>query len=539
MKYKYRNLKENDRLYDNCDLTSGEMVKAQYWNAGVVNDTYSGNPLVESIPMYMSQMQLSKSNANFIKSPSSSSLNLNALPPELRLSTINSLDKLIVPMRWHYELQREIYWCLVRAYENRRVTYNPSGTPVTLMVNEADLGVSSRTKLPLSEGIAGFSVLGLSGCGKSKAVELALSHIPQAIIHFSGTPKVFIQIPYLYIVCQPNSNMAAIWNGIAEAVDQAVGNDMSFYYYGQMKKLKRLDEKLDFAVKLCKFFNVGIIIIDEIEFIKTTTRKDTLESLLSFNNRSGCALAVVGTSTDKNKLFPTWQMCRRFGRDIDAAEYCENFEEYKGIFDRISEFRWFDNKVVFTDEMKQIFYNESKGTIGSTITIYKELNKAYVEMKEKGMNPEINPEFILKCAKSCSAKSFERVQSDNNPFNINEPYEHRIAALISNNSEKSIDNMVDKSEKNNDDNITSKDIAKRITEITAMLKNNFDFSDDFINSKVSAAILGNPENSNDKIRADVMEELMKTKKPAKAKSKKKPYYDIENAYKEIMKHAEV
>ena len=443
-------------------------------------------------------------------------------------------------MTWHYDLQAAIFDCLQDAYRNRRITYNPAGAPVTLIINGGqEMKESYRIKVPKSEGIAGLSVTGLSGCGKSKAVALALSHIPQAILHFGGTPKAFIQIPYLYIVCQPNSNMSAIWDGLAEAVDEAIGNDTIPYYYTQMKKLHKLDQKQDYAARLCRFFNVGLILLDEIEFINPNVRTETLESLVSFNDRTGCALAVIGTETDKNKLFPAWQMCRRFGVDIDAAEYCNNFDEYKQIFDELSEFRWFSPKVVFDDEMKQVMYDESKGTIGSTITIYKEINKHYLKLKEKGKVPEINASFILECAKRCSAKSHERVMTDNNPYNIKLPYEQKIAMLANNTNNNSISKesvaaSAKVKSKSNDESLDS--TAQRVTKITDMLKQNFDFNVDFISAKVADIILKNPDASDDKIKADAMEQLLKTKKPAKASPKKKKYYDINLAYEEIMKH---
>ena len=60
VKYKYRNLKENDYLYDSYDLTDGIMVNAEYWHAGILDEPYDGNPLIEALPSEFLHIQIWK-----------------------------------------------------------------------------------------------------------------------------------------------------------------------------------------------------------------------------------------------------------------------------------------------------------------------------------------------------------------------------------------------------------------------------------------------------------------------------------------------
>lgn len=522
MEYKYRTLKNYDRLYDDYDISGNNAVEAEYESMADVNPDYAGNPLIEALPFCMSQEELAMSNLHTIHVPTEK--DLKTKPIERLLSSVSALDKLVIPMQWHYELQRELYWCMCRAYLNRKLTFDSasSGCPVTFRGNESVERYHIYS--PTSEGNVGFSVLGLSGCGKSKAVELALSHIPQTIIHFSGTPQQFIQVPYLYVVLQ-KSNLAGLWNGLARSLDTALGNDISPVYYPMMKKLNRLNDKLEYAARLCTIFKVGVIIIDEIEFLKTAVRKDTFEDLLSFNNMTGVALAVVGTNESKKELFPTFQMCRRFGRDIDASEYCRNIEEYKNLIRQLSEFQWFSKEKGFSSKaIIDAMYKESGGTVGMTIAIFKEMNRQYLIRMRKGNEPEINEKFVDECAKSSSTKSHERIKGVID-----------VAQLLSDSyiTDGTSNNELPSVQSSSTENQQTK--AQRITAITDSIKDKYKLNEDVIRKTVSNIILADPDLSDGELEAEARKKLDDMKPAVRARPKKKSYYDINNAHEEIMK----
>lgn len=118
MEYKYRTLKSYDRLYDDYDISGNNAVETEYESMEDVNPDYAGNPLIEALPFCMSQEELAMSNLHTIRVPTEKELKTK--PVERLLSSVSALDKLVIPMQWHYELQRELYWCMCRAYRIRR-----------------------------------------------------------------------------------------------------------------------------------------------------------------------------------------------------------------------------------------------------------------------------------------------------------------------------------------------------------------------------------------------------------------------------------
>ena len=112
----------------------------------------------------------------------------------------------------------------------------------------------------------GFSLIGYSGSGKSSALNILLSHYPQVIKHHSKNIPQFIQIVYLVVNCVPNSNFRALYAGIGNAIDRALGN-ITPYYETEINKQHSLGSKLNKVRELVELFSIGIIIFDEIQLI--------------------------------------------------------------------------------------------------------------------------------------------------------------------------------------------------------------------------------------------------------------------------------
>ena len=92
MEYKYRNLKSEDKLYDDYDISGSRAVYAEYARMDDINPEYAGNPLIEALPFYMSPEELAMSNLHIIRVPSEHDIKTN--PLERLLSSISALDSL-------------------------------------------------------------------------------------------------------------------------------------------------------------------------------------------------------------------------------------------------------------------------------------------------------------------------------------------------------------------------------------------------------------------------------------------------------------
>ena len=116
MKYSYKKLKKNEQLYDSCDRTESNIVHAEYQKS-VIEESQE-NPLIEAIPFYLGRDELAYQTLKVVKPPKYDEL--HKLTLEQRIETVKNIDKLMLPMDWHYSLQKEIYDSITRAYATEK-----------------------------------------------------------------------------------------------------------------------------------------------------------------------------------------------------------------------------------------------------------------------------------------------------------------------------------------------------------------------------------------------------------------------------------
>ena len=117
----------------------------------------------------------------------------------------------------------------------------------------------------MSEPVGGFTLLGSGGCGKSTGINMMLSHYPQTIVHAKDTWHRTYQIVYLLVQCTANSNFSKLYENMGEAIDKAL-NNFNPIYKKQFQK-GGLAEKYNLLKELVMKFNIGCIILDEIELM--------------------------------------------------------------------------------------------------------------------------------------------------------------------------------------------------------------------------------------------------------------------------------
>lgn len=254
----------------------------------------------------------------------------------------------------------------------------------------------------------GFSLLGFAGCGKTSMMGAVLSHYPQVIRHESGDIH-FPQITYIRANANSSSrnDFHAILNDIARQVDFALG-----YYEGrysnEITKLGNYDKKIAAIKDLIINFNIGAIIIDEIQNIDFRRNdKETYSKILQISNETNVAFVVIGTEESYNKMFYDLHMHRRFPPLI-VSSYTGNVQFIHSFLRTLFQYQWFTNRVyvpqmgeydeVF-DGIVKAFYECTNGIVALMVRLYERMNyEAIIKSKE----PEINEEFVHRVFKKYS-----------------------------------------------------------------------------------------------------------------------------------------
>ena len=141
---------------------------------------YQGNPLIEALPDIFSAsdtMRLLTRKPRYVESE-------RTWDAKYRIHCLaRLLHEYYQPLPQHFDIETRISICLRQGYLNR----NPMGREYALMANESYEAMREKRAVHQIPGdhpnASGFTIIGVSGVGKSTAVESILSLYPQVIRH--------------------------------------------------------------------------------------------------------------------------------------------------------------------------------------------------------------------------------------------------------------------------------------------------------------------------------------------------------------------
>nr|WP_314562202.1 ATP-binding protein [uncultured Pseudomonas sp.] len=250
---------------------------------------YDGNPLIECLPKILSDVDVVRRIGNAPARPDETE---RALDPKLRGHGINRLKDVVVPFEIHLRLE-DLFSQLIRyGYTGR----NP-------------LHASSvRHRLPSTAEIKGhgfmstaetMTLIGLSGMGKTTALNSIAKLYPQVISHRKYKQRIFIetQVVWLKIECPHDGSLRGFCAAFFSSLDAALGIER---YSSRSATGRGISVMLQKISQLCKTYFIGALIIDEMQHLCSSRGGQDREKLLNFfvtlSNDAGIPLVYVGTN---------------------------------------------------------------------------------------------------------------------------------------------------------------------------------------------------------------------------------------------------
>lgn len=317
--------------------------------------------------------------------------------PFVQEEEVYLLDQLRMPLKPIYNLEKKFLSILKISYRARFSSMITANEEVVVN-DEAQIQSECVDMMTKGDGHTGASFLGVGGCGKTCAINRLLSRYPQTLIHHLNSDKT-IQIVWLYVQPSSNSDLSTLMDSIGDAIDRALCNKKSVY--GKyIRNLKKLGQKGDMVANLLRIFNVGVLVIDEIQRFNTFINKDeSFEILLTITNKSKVGLLVCGTEDAYEKFLRKYYILRRMGEPLRASLYCNDYEYFKQLAGMVMSIQWFKDPQQITEDLVQTMYFESAGIIERIIGIWENVQLEYINLpsREKA-NFKLTPEFIQKCS---------------------------------------------------------------------------------------------------------------------------------------------
>ena len=274
----------------------------------VPNPLYDNNPFIEALPPMLSGKDLIRALAVI---PPYSDSDRDRSTGE-RLQLLSSLYEFYQPLSMTIDLYCEIYTAMQHCYGQYSVQSEAAAfqNGYALMHGNA-----------LAASIGGgnsFSVIGVSGLGKSTALQRVLSLFPQVIEHTSYHGQNFYchQIPYLVVQTPHDASIKALILDIYLQIDSLVGTS---YQKDALSRRLSIDVLVSQLNQIVRVNHIGLLVIDELQNIayrKSDGGIRFLNFLVHLINGAGVSICMVGTPRVLQVLQQEFRSARRTGRAL-------------------------------------------------------------------------------------------------------------------------------------------------------------------------------------------------------------------------------
>lgn len=349
MEKMYSYVESYDRTqYEGIALEFSEVnyVQAKYIHA--VDPACQGNRLVEALPPMRTWEQC---NDDFTKVPPWTP-DIRGKGKMERHQMADHLSDFRIVREVVSEIDTEIYSAIVRCYKERIPYDFPGGSMEAV-------GFYKATR----KAVPGTLILGESGAGKTTAVLHALSYLPQLIIHEMKNARMY-QIPYLNVSCSPDGSVKNFLDICIEELEKITG-DFSLH-----RTKSTADEKTKLFRNLALRFNVGVIVVDEIQNLLKAKNKIILNHFLMLSNDLSIPFVFVGT----RNVYQFLKGCefftqRRLGREIQVERFLYG-SLWEDFLQKLWKYQWTREVIPLSVEMERVFYEVSGGIIDRVVTLY-------------------------------------------------------------------------------------------------------------------------------------------------------------------------
>lgn len=387
----------NEYLYaSNFKLSQYEEVALQFKGNSRVEARYApsfdmadrGHRLMEALPCFRNSEDCFQ---DFMRFPQWTA-DVRVLEPVRRRQLCSHIRDFRMPMEYLDDIHNKVYELLAEGYRAK-------------VENEVSGGYAQYHYVPSGEMVHGACIIGNSGAGKTTAVLHALSYYPRMIIH-EMTDSRMLQIPYIYVECPPDASVKAFYDLCLDEIERITGERIP----GNSARMTADGKEKVFRHQAMRF-NVGLVVVDEIQNIAGNRKKMLMKHILNLSNELSIPFLFVGTDDAKEYISSEgYYITRRIGNTISVGRISEGYE-WNCFLGHLWKYQWTREAIPLTDELSRVFYDESRGNVDRVKELYRRCQEEAI-IKGKDTVSGFTVEFIQNVSEKIfglSRKSLDRM----------------------------------------------------------------------------------------------------------------------------------
>ncbi|MGJ9381851.1 AAA family ATPase [Salipaludibacillus sp. CF4.18] len=347
-------------------VLTGQIIQARYKEQDIAS--YKHNPYIEALP----EIYDVKGAASRISRKPTYDSKERLLPDPYRIHSIWSMSDFIKTIPKHITLEQSISIAIRQGYKAR----NPIKAEWIRQMRESfeNIDWTNEEYEPLIRSTAtGFALIGLSGIGKSTAIESVLGLYPQVIEHkeYNGTILKRSQLVWLKIECPFNGSIKGLCLNYFYKIDCILGTTTLYKQFN--KRNINNDVLVTEMGHIAAIYGIGILVIDEIQRLseaKAGGAKMMMNFFVKLINNIGLPVILVGTPKVQF-IFDDLATTRRnegFGSEL-WLNYSKD-DVWDNFIEALWKYQWTNVTSKLTPAIEKAIYDCTQGIPDFAVKLY-------------------------------------------------------------------------------------------------------------------------------------------------------------------------
>lgn len=366
---------ENENNFVTHRVLIGRKVEEPEYREQLLSE-YIDNPFIEALPDIFTKEKV----ADFLSSYPPIVDGEKELPPEIRYHMCERLRRFYQPLSKHFDIERKFSVLIRNGYIGRNPFSIEFFTRLDkinkLKMEDDELKIEKLESLKdiMGSTASSFSIIGLSGVGKTKATEKILLMYPQVIRHNEYKNKSFsrTQIVWLKIDTPHDGSLKTLCKMFFSAVDDVLGTTRYFQMFGHNRNSTAT--MMIHMTYITTLYNIGILVIDEVQNLinSKNASKDILNFFITLINTIGIPVVFVGTPAASDILTQCFSQARRMSNEgiIFWDRMDGKSAEWDFFISSIWEYQWVRNFTAMDQQLKEVIFDESQGITSLVIVLF-------------------------------------------------------------------------------------------------------------------------------------------------------------------------
>ena len=331
-----------------------------------VIEDYKENPFIEALPPIMPSAEAAVSALSVKPIYSEEERELETY---YRLHSTMRLGRYFQPLYTHLDIEQRVSRSIRQGYVSR----NPITPQYVQRFQQIEQRFEPVDFRRVKSTAIGFTMIGMSGVGKTTAIERVMSLYPQCITHtkYAGQSLYVKQVVWMKLDCPYDGSIKGLCLNFFSELDRILQTDYAKSFPASRNTVDSMMVKMSV---LSHTHGLGLLIIDEIQHLsqaKSGGSEKMLNFFVTLVNTIGVPVVLIGTPKALPILQSEFRQARRGSGQGDLIwNHMKNDDSWEIMLRAMWKYQWTRHKSPFTAEMKNVLYEETQGIIDLAVKLY-------------------------------------------------------------------------------------------------------------------------------------------------------------------------